>query len=145
MAAGNADDRNAVRSREPADLRAELVGASGGEVTVEVENVPRLVDRIENAAAQDRSNVVEAIFERRDYSEVPATTAHAPEQVRVFAVAGGDEATVGSHDIHGNHVVAGKAVLADQPAHTAAKGQARDAGRGDDAHCGGETEGLRFT
>ena len=52
---------------------------------------------------------------------------------------------VGRHDIHGDHVVAGKTVLADQPAHAAAEGQAGNASRGDDAHRGGEPEGLRFT
>ena len=55
------------------------------------------------------------------------------------------QAAVGGHNVHCGHVVAGKTVLADQPAHSAAKSQAGNAGRGDDAHRGGETEGLRFT
>ena len=126
-------------------IASQLIGAGGGKITIEAKNSADLVERIEDAAAQNRSDLVKAILERGDNPEVPATTAHAPVQILVFAVVGGEQATVGGHDIHRNHIVAGEAVLADQPAHAAAKRQAGNAGRRDHAHRGGETEGLGFT
>src|ERR1700693_6525884 len=75
---------------------------------------------------------------------MPAAAAHAPEQILVFAVAHGNAAPVGGHNVHCDHVVAGETMLADQPAHATTEGEARNAGRGDYAHRGSKTKRLRF-
>ena len=77
-------------------------------------------------------------------TEVAAAAAHAPEQIRVFLLARLEQSSVRGDDIHGDHIVAGQAVLADQPAHAAAEGQSGDACGGDHAHRGRQAEGLRF-
>ena len=87
---------------------------------------------------------MEPVLEGRDDPEVAAAAAQAPEQVGVLALARGHEAAVGGDDVRRDQVVAGKAVLALEPADAAAERQARDAGARDGAAGGREAERLRL-
>jgi hypothetical protein len=87
---------------------------------------------------------VELIFEGCDDSEIAASTAQAPEEVRVLRGAGGQEATVGRDHIGRDEIVDGQAVLAGEPAEAAPEGEPGDARIGDRAAGGGEPKGLRL-
>ena len=123
---------------------AELIGPGEGEVAIETQHVAGLIDRIEHAATKHGAELMQAILERRDDTEVATATAHAPEQIRVLLLARLEQSGIRRNDVHGDHVVARKAVLADQPAHAAAKGQSGDACGGDHAHRGRQAESLRL-
>jgi hypothetical protein len=60
----------------------------------------------------------------------------------VFLCARVDDASVGGDDLCRRQVVAGQAVAAQEPAHSAAEREAADAGGGDEATGHGEVEGL---
>src|SRR6476661_4526193 len=87
---------------------------------------------------------MEPVLEGCDDPEVAAAAAQAPEQVGVLALARGQEAAVGGDDVRRDQVVAGKAVLALEPADAAAERQTRDAGARDGAAGGREAERLRL-
>src|SRR6476469_5970211 len=86
---------------------------------------------------------MEPVLEGRDDPKV-AAAAQAPEQVGVLTLARGHEAAVGGDAVRRDQVVAGKAVLALEPADAAAERQARDAGARDGAAGGREAERLRL-
>ena len=92
----------------------------------------------------DRPDRVQAVLERGDDAEVRSGAAHAPEQIGVVVLAGGDELAVRSNEVDGEQVVDRRAVLAHQPADPAAERQAGDPGVRDDAADGGEPEVLRL-
>ena len=118
-------------------------GAAGGELAVEAQHLGGVVERVEDRPGEhDRPDRVQAVLERRDDAEVPAAAAHAPEQIRVVVLAGGDELAVRSDEVDGEQVVDRRAVLAHQPADPAAERQAGDAGVRDDAADRGEPEEL---
>ena len=86
---------------------------------------------------------MQAEEKRRDDSEVAAAAAHGPVEVLIFLGAGGDEAAVGEHHVHGQKIIDGQAVGAAQVADSAAQRQARDAGGGNRAGRRGHAEGVR--
>ena len=102
-----------------------------------------MVERVEDQSAQDLADRMQAVFERRDNTEIAAAAAQRPEQIRIVGRAGRAELAIGGDHLGGDQVVHGRAVLAHQPAQTAAEGKARDAGIGDGASGGGEAMGLR--
>ncbi len=87
---------------------------------------------------------MQAILERRDDSEVAATAAQPPEQVRVFALARFDEPAIGRHHVRGNEVVADEAELPHQPADAAAEGDSADPRHRDGTAGGRQPERLRL-
>src|SRR5215510_11229901 len=89
-------------------------------------------------AAHDILERVKVIPERGYDAEVAAPTAKAPKQVLIRM----DHATVGGDQLRADQVVAGEAVLADQPTPAAAQGKAGDARAGDLASGGGQTVGM---
>ncbi len=85
-----------------------------------------------------------AILHGRHNAEVAAAAPKRPEEVRVFRGARRSELTVGRHDVRRNQVVDREAVLAHQPAETAAERQPDDAGVRDRAAGGCESKCLRL-
>jgi hypothetical protein len=71
-------------------------------------------------AAADRGHRVGLVLEGRRDAEVAAAAAQGPEQVLVVLGAGHHDLAVGGDDLDGQQVVDGEAVLAHQPAFTAA-------------------------
>ena len=127
------------------DDRRELVGHGGGELAVEAQNFMGIVQMVEDRPGEhDRPDRVQAVLERGDDAEVRPGAAHAPEQIGVVVLAGGDELAVRSNEVDGEEVVDRRAVLAHQPADPAAERQAGDPGVRNDAADGGEPEVLRL-
>ena len=83
--------------------------------------------RQDQRAAEDIPDRVELELEARDDTEVAAAAADRPEEVRVLVGAGGQEPTIGGHDLDGLERVDGQAVLAHEPADAAAEREAGDA------------------
>ena len=77
------------------------------------------------------AGVREPELELGDHAEVPAPAAQPPEQLGVLLGRGADDLAGRRDHLERHHVVAGQAVLAGQPAHPAAQGQAADPGMGD--------------
>lgn len=86
---------------------------------------------------------VERQLERRDHTEVAATTAQRPQQIGVALPVAGDEAAVGEHDVRRQQVVAAEPTAPRQVAEPATQRQPGDAGGGDDPTGGGEPERAR--
>jgi hypothetical protein len=82
-------------------------------------------------------------LERGHDPEVPAGTAHAPEQLRLLRVAGTDEPPFGRHELHGTNVVDGQPEPPLQPADAAAQRETGDAGVPHDADRADEAVRLR--
>jgi hypothetical protein len=72
---------------------------------------------------------VQPVLEAGGHPEVAAAAADRPEQVGVVLVVGPQQPAVGGDEVGGQQVVDGQAVLADQVADAAAKGDAADADR----------------
>lgn len=120
-----------------------FVRQGSAEVAVETQHLAGLGQRVEHHATQDgRADRVQLKLERCGHAEVPATATQRPEQVGVLAFAGGHELAIGGHQVDGEQVVAGEAVLAHQPAEAAAERQTADAGVGHGTAGRGEPEGL---
>ena len=133
-------DRQWRRELELEDRR-ELIGRGSGELAVEAQNFRGIVEMVEDRPGEhDRPDRVQAVVERGDDAEVPSGAAHAPKQIRVAVLAGGDELAVRSNEVNGEQVVDRRAVLAHQPADPTAERQAGDPGVRDDAADGGEPE-----
>ena len=98
----------------------------------------------DKAADDHRSDLVEAVFERRDHAEVAATAAERPEQVAVFMATGVNESAIGKHDVGTEQVVDGHPELAFEPSKAAAKRQAGDARVANRAARGRQSERLRL-
>jgi hypothetical protein len=71
--------------------------------------------------------------ERRHDAEVASTPADRPVEILVLFGAGGDRAPVGQHNVGGQQVVDGEAVLPGQVTDAATQSQPRDSGGGDGA------------
>ena len=80
--------------------------------------------------------------EARHHAEVAAAAANRPEQIGMLALAGGHDAAIGKDDVGFEQVVDRQPVLAREIAGSAAKRQAGDARRRDDAEGNGEAEGM---
>jgi hypothetical protein len=65
---------------------------------------------------------VEAEVERRDHAEVAAAASQRPEQVGVLVLGRPQQLATGRHDVGGEEIVDGEAVLAHQPADATAEG-----------------------
>ena len=83
-------------------------GALRHEVAVDAQGILRLLQWVEYRPGEDRAHRVRPELEGRHDAEVAAAAAQCPEQVRVLLGAGGEEATVGGHDVGRDQVVAGR-------------------------------------
>src|SRR5262249_7586015 len=61
---------------------------------------------------------------RRNNAEVPPTPANRPEQIFVTPFAGGDEASIGQHEVGGHEVIDGESAFSSQVTHAPAQSQA---------------------
>ena len=123
--------------------RGQLVGHVGDPVSVEPQNLGRLLHGPEDGAGQhDRPHGVQPELELGDDTEVPAPAPDAPEELGVLALVRLHEPTVGGHDVDGQQLIDGQPVLAHQPSDAPAEGQSRQPGVGDDAGRNGQPEGL---
>ena len=87
---------------------------------------------------------MKSILEARHDAEIPATTSDGPEKILVLAFARVPKVSIRGHDVHGEEIVDGHAVLAAEPAEPTAQRESGDAGRRVDSERGRKTEGLRF-
>ena len=113
----------------PAD-RAGQGGHDAGVLAQRRGRLLRLVDR--DPDAHHRAEVVGAEGEAGDDAEVAAAAAQRPEQLGVLARADLDHLAARQHELKGDEVVAGEAVLAGEPADPAAERQAGHPGLGHD-------------
>ena len=120
---------------------ADLVRAAAGELVKKPQGVARW--RVQHHAAKHFADRVKPVLEGCDHAEVRTAAAHAPEQLRVLALAGAHVLALGGHQRHREQVVAGQAIPAGEPAIAAAEREPGDAHLGGDAHRGGEAIGLR--
>ena len=81
-----------------------------------------MIRREDDIPADDGAvHFVQAKFERRDDAEITATTANAPEQVRIFIRTGVPQHAVRGYDVHALDVIECQAVLSRESAEAAAK------------------------
>jgi len=111
---------------------------------VEAKDLAGLRQRVGEPASKQLSYRVEAIPEGGHHAEVASPAAYPPEEVPVLLLAGLQEPAVGGHDVRGDEVVAGEAVLAVEPAEAAPEGEARYAGYRDHPEGGRQPERLRL-
>ncbi len=79
---------------------------------------------------------------RGDDAEVAAAAAQRPEEIGVLRFTGGDETAVGQDHVGLQQIVDGQPELAREVADPAAEGDAADAGGGDDAARGCQSESV---
>src|SRR5215218_6889864 len=91
-----------------------------------------------------RADRVEPELELRADPEVPASTAHPPEEIRVLLLARRNELALGGKHVDAEELIYRQAVLALEPADSPAEGQAREPGMGHDSRRDGEPKGLRL-
>ena len=121
------------RSHPQVEDRRQLIGRRGDELAVEAQHLAGILERMEDRSGEhDRPHGVKPVLERGNDAEVAAAAAEAPEEVRVLILAGGENLAIGRHQVDRDEVVDRGPVLSHQPADTAAQGEARDAGMGDD-------------
>ena len=87
---------------------------------------------------------MQRVLQRRGNAEVAAAAAQRPEQVAVLLGAGMDQMAFSGDHVGGDEVVAGKAVLAQQPADAPAQREPAKPGGGDQAAGRGQAERLRL-
>lgn len=68
-----------------------------------------------------RTEGMQPEFQLRDYPEAASTASQCPEQLRVLVLGGADDPAVPGHEVGGEQVVAGKSVLAFEPARASAE------------------------
>ena len=142
----NADHDHAVavgRRREDRQ-RDQLVRARARERVVKSKYLAGLFERVDEQPAEYGPDRMKAVFERCDDAEIAAAAPQTPEEFAVFAGVCGDSLPLGGDQIDRQKIVAGKSVLAAEPAPAAAERQPGDAGGGDRAAGGGEFVGLRL-
>ena len=106
----------------------QFVRRVGGEVPEELQQLGRALARVHDHPAQDGADRVQLELERGDDPEVAAAAAQRPEQVGVLVGADPAHRAVSGDDLERDHVVAGQAVLAHQPADAPAERESGDAG-----------------
>src|SRR5215813_13967651 len=75
-------------------------------------------------------------------AKVATAAAQRPEQVHILHRIGPAKFAVGGHDLSGNQIINGCAVLAHEPTQSAAESKPRDASVGDGAARGSKAVGL---
>ena len=137
-------EAGAVGRSEQRRVGLGLVGQGRAEVTVVAKQGGGLIERVEQHAPKNFRDRVQAVFKRGHSAEIAAATTQRPEQVGVIGGAGGTELAVGRHNIGGEQVVNGQAVLAHEPTEAATESEAGDAGVGDHAAGCGKAEWPGF-
>ena len=113
------------------------------EVAVEAQQVPGLVELVEEQPDVDVLDRVQLELERGDHPEVAAAASQRPEQVLVLPGAGRAHLAVGGDHLGREQVVETEAVAPGQVADPAAQGEPGDAGSGNDPTGGGQPVGVR--
>ena len=110
-------------------IRNEIVVSSSGALEATGTRARRtsLVGRHEERAAEDLTDRVQLVLEPGDDAEVPAAAADRPEEIGVRGLARDDLPAIGGDHLDSLERIDGEAVLAHQPADTAAQCQAADA------------------
>ena len=123
---------------------AELVGRLGSEVAQEAQDLraPRAAARRSARRAPSARPGAARYSKRGGDAEVAAAAAQPPEQLRLGLGVDVHPLAVGGHEVDGEQVVDGQAVLAHEVPEPAAERQPADAGVADDPAGGGEPELL---
>src|SRR6185503_1246998 len=111
----NGRDRTRIRQRGEEHPGGQFLGGSGREVPIEAQCLAGLGQGVNYGSREHYPGGMEAELERGDDPEVAAAPAQTPEQVRVLFLAGSQELAVGGDDVGGKQVVAGQAVLTQEP------------------------------
>ena len=120
--------KSSGRRGDARDPAAHLVGRVEHEVTPEPDDVDGHGRGVHQDAREDHGrHRVQPEVERGDDTEVAASAAEAPEQLRVLGSRRGDRAAVGGDDLGREQVVAGEAELALEPAAATAEREPADA------------------
>jgi hypothetical protein len=136
-------DRRQRRDGAEADDGPELVGRVGDELSVEAHDVGGVVGRPEHRTGDDGgTDRVQREPERADDAEVPAAASQRPEQIGMVVRRCPDDVAVGGDHLCLQEVVDGEAVLAHEPADTAAEAEAADARVAHDASGRRQSVGL---
>jgi hypothetical protein len=94
----------------------------------EFKYLPGLVEgKAERAGDHFALHGVEPELESRHDAEVTATTAHGPEEIRVFIRAGVPQCAIGGDDVDRKQVIDGKPEAAREPPESAAQRETPDA------------------
>ncbi len=117
------------RRRDQRDEDRQLFRRSVHQLAARAEGVTGLRPRVDQHPGEHRrADRVRAELEARDHPEVTAAAAQRPEQVLVLAGARSHHAPVGQHHLGRPQRIDRQAVMAHQPAHAPAEGEAADAG-----------------
>src|SRR3984893_19163067 len=121
-------NKGSRRGAEAGDERGDVFRQGLDEFAAEPESFGAFVGTPEEQAElDDRSNLVEAIFERGNDPEVAASTSDRPEEVGILVRRCPQDPAVGGHDLARDQVVGAEACLLCQPANPAAQGETTDA------------------
>src|ERR1700738_5581095 len=126
-----------------ADKGPKLLGSARQEIPVRLHDSPGIFEIPEDWTGIDHVHRMSLEQEARDDAEIAAAAAQAPVEVSVLRLAGGDNATVGEHDLRLQQIVDGEAMLAGEVSGAAAKREAGDTGRRDNAGRHGEPVDMR--
>src|SRR6266849_287639 len=88
---------------------------------VGVDRLFPLFDWIYDLTAEDFFDRVQGEFERGDDAEVPATTAQTPEEIGVAVFVDLQQTSIGGNELNRAHTRGAEAILAHEPAETAAE------------------------
>ncbi len=122
---------------------AQPFGGVAHDVAVERHQLAAAGGRVERQPGEHLAlDRVQAELERGDHAEVAAAAAQRPEQLGMLVRGRAHLLALGGHELDGEQVVAGQAVLALEPAGPAAEREAGHAGGRHAAAGGGEAVGL---
>src|SRR6185295_14957946 len=89
----------AVRRGEKRGVGLRLVRKRLAEVAVETKHLARLIERIQHEPAQNLRDGMQAVFERRDDTEVAAAAPERPEEIGIVRRARLAKLAVRRHDV----------------------------------------------
>ncbi len=96
-------------------------------VAEELQQITGAIERVCDQAARDRGpDRMELKFEGSHHTEVASATANGPEQIGCFILACSQDLAFGGDQLDGAKIVQGEAILAHQPAQSAAEGEPSD-------------------
>ena len=118
------------RHTQDEGVALDLVRRPRHEVTVQPEDLPRVLEPVHDLAGQHLGpDLVQPELEGGDHAEVAAPSPQGPEEARVLVGTGPDQPSGRGHDIGRLQVVDGHAVLAREVAVSPPEGEARHSHR----------------
>ena len=140
---GKNGNGGAVAHNEPA---SKFIRRSCRDVSVALDQVPRLRERINNQARHHLwAEWLQGKLEGRDDAEIAAAAAQRPKQIRVVLLARFNPTTIGGDDVGGHEIVDGQTELAANPAKSTAEREAGNTCGRIDPSRRYQSEGLRLT